>query len=483
MKLYRASLPAADTQKNVLIVVFDAWSARHVSLHGYSRETTPNLRRIADRAIVYNQHYAASDFTTPGTASLFTGVLPWAHRAFQLRDTLAPPFRRKTIFRAFNHYHRVVYSHNSWIYTLCNEFEDDLDEYVPQNRLMLTGRGPYDALFAHDPDISSVAWERAMHLGTDHTAYSLLLSSTRDDYLRMKMEPLEQGFPVGVPSIPGVSFFLLEHAIDWLRRESGSFPAPYLAYIHMLPPHDPYSPPEQFYRYFAGDGFRPPVKPVHPLTVEVFSTDELLRRRREYDEFILYVDREFGRLFNTLESSGALDNTWIILTSDHGELLERGYAGHVGPLLYEPMIRVPLMIFEPGRRERLDIHTPTSAVDLLPTLLHVTGQPAADWTEGSLLPPFGEPEQEHPVIAVYVADKNPRMPITHGAAAMRKGNHKLIYMFGYPELGDEMERVELYNLESDGEELDDLAASHREMTDDMLQDLKARIQQADQRYL
>ena len=118
------------------------------------------------------------------------------------------------------------------------------------------------------------------------------------------------------------------------------------------------------------------------------SFDLLLKKRTNYDEFILYVDHEFGRLMENLESNGLLDNTWVILTSDHGELFERGIAGHLTPVLYQPVIRVPLLIFEPGRTIRQDVYSNTSTVDLLPTLLHVTGQKLADWSEGTPLPPF-----------------------------------------------------------------------------------------------
>ena len=58
---------------NVIIIVFDAFTAYNISLYGYQRETTPNLARLAKQAIVYHNHYSGGSFTTPGTASLLTG--------------------------------------------------------------------------------------------------------------------------------------------------------------------------------------------------------------------------------------------------------------------------------------------------------------------------------------------------------------------------------------------------------------------------
>ena len=73
------------------------------------------------------------------------------------------------------------------------------------------------------------------------------------------------------------------------------------------------------------------------------------------------MDRKLAWFHEALEASGLLSNTWAVLTSDHGEMFERGISAHSTDALYEPVIRIPLMIFEPGRGSAMDIHTPTSA--------------------------------------------------------------------------------------------------------------------------
>ena len=83
---------------NILLLVFDAMSARHLSLYGYARETTPNLKKFADRASVYHQHYSAGNFTTPGTASMLTGMYPWTHRAFNYRGMIERSLANKNLF-------------------------------------------------------------------------------------------------------------------------------------------------------------------------------------------------------------------------------------------------------------------------------------------------------------------------------------------------------------------------------------------------
>jgi arylsulfatase A-like enzyme len=182
------------------------------------------------------------------------------------------------------------------------------------------------------------------------------------------------------------------------------------------------------------DGWAPPPKPAHSLGYR-HSDDFLNQKRQEYDEYLAYADSEFGRLYDFMEQSGVLDNTYVVVTSDHGEMFERGILGHITPVLYDPVIRIPLLISRPGQQERQDILTPTLSVDLLPTLLHATGRPMPDWIEGSLLPAFGG-DEENGARSFFVveAKQNAKYaPLTKGAVALIRGRHKLIRYLGDPE--------------------------------------------------
>ncbi|MBV5323308.1 sulfatase-like hydrolase/transferase, partial [bacterium] len=160
-------------------------------------------------------------------------------------------------------------------------------------------------------------------------------------------------------------------------------PGPVFGYFHFLPPHDPYRTPSEFFGQFRNDGYKPDEKPKDVLATYQDKERDTNVLRQYYDEFILYVDREFGRMFNLLENSGQLENTILVLTSDHGEMFERGIVMHGTDALYEPLIRIPLLIFEPGVKIRTDVYEPTSAVDLLPTLAYLSGHSIPDWTEGT----------------------------------------------------------------------------------------------------
>jgi len=473
-----------EGKKNVLVIVFDAFSAYHLSLHGYQRETMPNLVRLVDRAVVYHNHYAGGSFTTTGTASLLTGTLPWTHRAFPPKATVDESFVSRNIFSAFHDYYRIAYTHNGWAEIYLRQFRNELEEMFPWASLFLRSYGGFvPALFENDIDIASVSWTRNTNVAQEGYSYSLFLSHLYEVLRENQFADLRSQFPRGIPSTGSADdFFLLETAVDWVGNRLSLIPQPFLGYFHFLPPHGPYHTSIEFFNRFKFDGYRPIDKPFDVFT-EGIPYEILLKRRNEYDEFLLYVDREFGKLFKTLELSGLLDNTWVIFTSDHGEVFERGSRGHDSDALYQPQIRVPLLIFEPGRRSRLDIHTPTNAIDLLPTLAHITGHGIPDWVEGILLPPFATNPDPNRNIYVMKASKNAKyVPITHASMALIKGRYKLLYYIGDVERGI-TEMAKLYDIEADPEELVDLYSSRKDTAMELLNELKAKLVEMNKPYL
>jgi len=467
----------------VLVIVFDALSAYNLSLYGYPRETTPNLARLAGRAIVYHNHFAGGNFTTPGTASLLTGTLPWTHRAFRYNARVIEPREQDNLFHAFEDYYRVTYSHNPLVNTLLKQFNRDLDLYLPRERLFLANDGPIQNLFRNDEDIATTSWVRAVKRNEVGYSYSLFLTHLYEKYQDLKIEKYKPLFPRGLPNIRGDNYFTLEQAVDWIGSQVGDFPQPFIGYFHFLPPHFPYKTHQEFFERFARDKYKPVEKP-EDIFNQKKSPATLLKWRSWYDEFILYIDREFGRLYEMLEETGILENTWVVFTSDHGELFERGISGHTTPVLHQPVVRVPLLILEPGRRNRTDIATPTSAIDVLPTLLHITGQSVPDWAEGTVLPPFTTDRQDasRSLYALQAVSNEQLSPLAQASTMLVKGSHKLVYYSGYDKLGDTGERIELYDLEADPEELTNLYPSQKAIGSELLDELQAKLEEVNRPY-
>jgi len=222
-----------NDQPNVLVIVFDAWSASNISLYGYPRQTTPHLDQLADKAIVYHHHFAGGHFTPPGTASLLTGKWPWSHRAFNFYPTLDDA--QQNIFNAFRQYYRFAYTHNPLADHQLKQFMNDLENYESWEKLYFE-YNQLIHLFEKDQDIASVSWDRAMQSQEDGYSYSLMLSQIYEMLKAKRLADYEELFPRGVPNSESQSFFTLEEGLDWLSDLTQSVPGPFL----LLQPSRPF---------------------------------------------------------------------------------------------------------------------------------------------------------------------------------------------------------------------------------------------------
>lgn len=465
-----------STQKNILIFVFDALSARHIPMHGYSRNTTPNLTRFAERAMVYHSHHAGGNFTTSGTASLLTGAYPWSHRAIHLYGTVREEFNEQNIFAAYpGNGFTFAYTHNLLAETLIQQFRGNIDLLKRIRELAIFDPEYSDRLFA--ADFAAASWSEQLIMRGSDTKPSSLFASLIYRALRLSQskkiaDTYGRQFPRGIPNV-GDMYYLLEDAVDWLISELNQTKKPYLGYFHILPPHEPYYPRKEFIGIFKDD-FRPTPKPASPFT-QHFLDKTLDEMRLKYDENIAYADAEFGRLLDAMAHQGILDNTIVIVTADHGELFERGIAGHETAVMYEPLLHIPLLISVPGQSQRQDIKTPTSCVDLLPTLAKITGQPVPAWAEGQVLPGFNNEEgrASRSIYSVEAKSSAKMGPLNKATIALFKENYKYIDYRGYAQNPPN----ELYDLASDPEELQDLAASKKSLAAELKQEIDNRLRQ------
>ncbi len=469
-----------SARKNVLILVYDAFSGNNTPLYGYGRDTTPNITRLAQRAIVYHNHFSAGNYTTPGTASLLTGAYPWTHRAFNMNDTVDKPFSTKNIFNAFPDYYRMAYTHNPLANILIKQFAQAIEGYIPMDEYFLLSGASLDAILKSDEDIANVSWQLAFEKSQRDYTYSLYLShlveAVKERFQKKKLAGYQSSFPRGVPDVRG-SYFTLEQATEGLWDLLLRANQPYLGYFHFYPPHAPYATRQDFFKKFAKDGFQPLDKPEHVFS-ENRSTASMNNKRMEYDEYLLYVDEEFGRLYDFIDQNGLLENTWLVLTSDHGEMFERGIFGHTTPAMSKPLLHVPLLIFEPGRTERLDVRSITNSVDLLPTLAQVSGQSIPDWCEGEVLPPFGLEAALQPrsSFSMDVRGNAKRGPLKKGSVVLLQEPYKFAYYYGYKQLESHGgEFYELFDIMDDPEEMNDLAPANPALASSFLEQIKNKI--------
>ncbi len=466
---------------NILILVFDTLTAHDVSLYGYHRETTPNLKRFAEKATVYHNHYAGGNFTTPGTSSILTGTLPWTHRAFSHHATPLDTFISRNVFSEFNddQYTRIGFSHNLLVNIILYQLQQNLDLFTLPNQVAMVDFNVTDNLFKRDFGIAAQS-ERSHYKQPGESSGSLFLYplfwSIKDFVYQSLNKRLQRRFPRGIPGYHDM-LYPLEDTIDWIRDQLIEWHQPFVSYLHMMPPHDPYCPREEFVNIFW-DGWVPESKPDHFFANFADRQNVLNEKHVFYDEYIAYVDAEFGRLDNYLESNGFYDNTIVVFTSDHGEMFERKIWKHTTPTLFQPIIHVPLLISVPGQTARQDVHASTSCVDLLPTLLQLTGRSIPSWCEGVVLPPYADQElSDDRSIFIVEAKSNPKIaPLRKATVAMIKGDYKLIHYRGY-ESYDGL--YELFNLREDPEELDNLYSTHPAIASELRQELLIKIEEMD----
>ncbi|KAH8900628.1 alkaline phosphatase-like protein [Thozetella sp. PMI_491] len=251
-----------------------------------------------------------------------------------------------------------------------------------------------------------------------------------------------------------------QHIFDWRRYGDGR---PLFMTVSFTQPHDPYVISREYWDLYTNEEIDEPLTPKIPLdqvdahsrplhyhySVDKFEvTDEIYRRaRRGYYGMISYVDRKVGELRQALQDAGIADNTIILFTSDHGDMIgERGLWFKKN--LFDPAIRVPLIVYQPHKKGGARISAPVSLVDILPTLVEIaTGSTEAIFTdhEGTSLLSLLEADSVERAVFVEHIDGGTKAP----RVMVRKGMRKIIVSEAYP--------TQFYDLSIDPNEIVNLA--------------------------
>jgi arylsulfatase A-like enzyme len=487
-KMVSLNTAAVNPRKNIIIILCDAFSAMNLSLHGYPRRTTPNIDGFADFSTVYHNHYNGGNFTVTSTACMLTGMNAWKHRAINYAGLVKPEFVPINPYSLLgSEYKRFAFSQNVWPSRLVSQYMQDVDRFLPPSAYsMMKSDFPLN-IFENDRVIASMALEDFMFSdqGSNLTGSALLGYLNKNKVLNFNEKLHNLRYPRGFPEI-----MPLGHLIPYLNEEvyDGVFTElealhsdghPFFAYFHLWSPHFPYRPRNSYAKFFKDDGYVPVSKPRHPLTSGL-SEEYMFSQRTWYDRQIAQVDEEFGRLLAELDRRGILDDSYLVFTSDHGEMFERGFIGHGFQMMYEPVLRIPLIVHAPGQARREDILATTSNIDLLPTLLSIAGKDIPSEIDGRVLPGLGGVvDEDRPVFSMVAVDNPSFAPIKKAVIAMRKHEYKLIAYLGYEKAESEFE---LYNLEADPDELVNLANQETAILTSLKSELFDHLQEANKSF-
>lgn len=399
----------AKTQ-NCLFIVLDALHAKHLSAWGYDRVTSPNLDLIAEKGVRFSYAYSQAPSTIPSTWSYLSGQHP------------IPPGDDKLL--------RLSSART----TMAEQFAD-------------AGFNTYG--FSENPYVSE---ELGYSRGFD--TFELML-------------PLESG--VISSRRQEVSAQLLEGALNAIKSSGDN---PWFTYVHLFRPHNPYYAPEPFGEAFMTEEGRA----VASLEVEeglsvgnserdtyrdiLSIPDPISYMINSYDGNLAYVDALVGRFLKEIEATGDLENTVIVIGSDHGEsFMTHGHWGH-GKFLYEEYVHVPLIIWAPA----LDgfktgtVETPVAMLDVFPTLAEVFSLSATDTFDGDSLVPFliGKSRPQNAIYSqTLITNKvSIRKEHTKLIATLNETDKSIISFRSYDLDSDPGERTDLWSNDGSFEELE-----------------------------
>ncbi len=344
-KATREQMRAGAQSANLVICVLDSARADHVGCYGYPRETTPNIDKLAGESVVFRNHFSAYPSTKPSTASLFTGLYP---------DT-----------------HRIIGGKTP-------------DKSAVTLAQWLKGAGFRTVMFS-----SNAVASPEVGIG--------------GDFEEVFVNPAADGGVNGGPITQAAADAwrtpegLTEAFGKWLSEGGQSR---FFAYCHFLQPHTPYDAPEEVKAWFAA---QPPVKVRQgrfefPETRPQYGRDKTIAPQAwadEYDANLRWADWGVGEVVRLLRERALLDNTLLVVTSDHGEAFgEHGYIYH-SHAVYDEFVHIPLVMRFPGKQRLAgEVTALTQTVDLAPTVLDLWQIPyQRERVQGSSLLPLLAGEQ------------------------------------------------------------------------------------------
>jgi len=314
-----AGLPAADRNApNVLLLILDTVRAQSTSLYGYARRTTPVLDALADSGVRFDRAFSTAPWTVPSHASIFTGRYPhelsadWVTPLDNADLTLAERFRDAGYVTG-GFVGNYMVSHEVGVARGFAHYED-----FQRDVRQLAMSSSFTTWLLHWPRL-----RRAIHW-YDHVN-------------RRRADAVNAGL------------------VRWLRSRGTR---PYFAFVNYFDAHEFYLPPPPFATMFGPDtarknwhiGFSMPNGGIaFRSSKAAMKPHEVLAERDAYESALAYTDSRIGMLLDSLRAAGALENTIVVVTSDHGEHFGEHGAFNHGATLYPQVLHVPLLINARGR--------------------------------------------------------------------------------------------------------------------------------------
>ena len=331
---------------NVILVVCDTLGAKHMSLYGYGRQTTPCLERITESGgfTVYQRCLSPASWTIPSHVSFFTGLYPDEHNVGDEHVYLPDNIYCLAEILKYLEYKTFGVTSNGLVSGLLN-FHRGFDEFHEMWHFF-NSKDFFEINRAFSESKRSVKGELGRLL------LLLRLSASHKDYAFLLKKFLNTAYKKvnGIDTITKRSVRATLRTIDTAKKiiHSQGRHNPFFLFMNIMETHNQYNPPPGF---DAFEKIAPRTKDdalkmydwhhyaFSPLSAETFEVLNVL-----YDREVLFLDSILEEFYAFLKEKKILDNTLLIITSDHGELLgEHGQYNHVFTL-YNELLHVPLLV-------------------------------------------------------------------------------------------------------------------------------------------
>jgi arylsulfatase A-like enzyme len=492
---------------NVLLITADQWRADSLSAVGHPCVRTPAVDALAAEGTLFRRHYCQAAPCSPARASLYTGLYQMTHRVCTNGTPLDSRFDNIAKAARRAGYDPVLYGYT----------DQSIDpSTVPANDPRLTTYegilpGFRVGLQLDEAGAPWLDWLRAKGIdGTSDFASAFLPADWKGEDSRLGPGLRPPRFADGET----LAAFLTGKVVEMIEGERDR---PWFAHASFLAPHPPFGVPEPWLSMVAPEKTPRPIRrervrdeaDQHPFLAHKldriarrnfvvgaadglardWSLDEVAILRAIYYGMIAEVDSQIGRIAAALRRTGVYDDTIIVVTTDHGEMLgDHHLFGKLG--YFDQSFHIPLVIKAPGLGGGHVVDRFTEAVDVLPTILDLIGADLPDQIDGAPLTPFlagsmpatwrSEAHWEYDFRDVATAEAEHALDLPLDACALsvlRGHRYKYVHFTGLPPL--------LFDLERDPGEFENRVADpdYRDVVIDCAQRMLSwRMAHADRRF-
>ena len=385
---------------NVVLVMSDQHRADMMGCAGDAGVLTPNLDRLAGEGVRFSRVSCQGPLCMPARASFMTERYVRDHGVYTNWAEIDPTSATYVWALREAGYHTTLLGK-------AHLYRDEIHEAAHVDELAgrLTALGFSEVLESGDKFSSSM-----LNRYTDHLRERGLLDAYRQHIAdrayqgdnetganATKRVPMWDSTPIPLPLDAYIDAWHGHEAVRWIANYDR--PEPFFLFVGFPGPHDPWDAPQAAVDRYRDVEISMPGTTVRPRTegtgrygalldsfmwlsdTETMSDDAIRGMRRAYSADVSVIDDAVGGVLAALEARGLLDDTWVIYTSDHGEM--GGNHGMMSKcVLYEPAVRVPLIVRPPGGCAPRVVDSLIEHVDVPASVRELAGAPEIEGSEG-----------------------------------------------------------------------------------------------------